>query len=202
MIQILWGILIILNLWGGSSDAAVSSDLLAFSAGRVMDHVVTSREVKINYVVESVLYGKKGRPPQWLGDASNEFSQALSNTLLEWAVALEAENFEAATAGSQQQATAIKKVKDAVKAAKPWKALQVTDAELESLVQRKLRSKQLIQFKVQAAAVPITDTEARRYFDENRLKFGNLPFEKFKSSIKSFLRRQQVDSRLDRKSVV
>lgn len=62
MIQILWGILIILNLWGGSSDAAVSSDLLAFSAGRVMDHVVTSREVKINYVVESVLYGKRGGP--------------------------------------------------------------------------------------------------------------------------------------------
>ncbi|NJL24445.1 MAG: hypothetical protein HC902_04280 [Calothrix sp. SM1_5_4] len=38
--------------------------------------------------------------------------------------------------------------------------------------------------------------EAQKYFDENRLKFGNLPFEKLKENIKAYLSKNHVDRRL------
>ena len=44
--------------------------------------------------------------------------------------------------------------------------------------------------------VTVTDAEAQQYFEDNRLKFGDLPGENFKENIKVFLTREQVNQRL------
>ena len=57
-------------------------------------------------------------------------------------------------------------------------------------------SEKFIQFKTDSSLVPVTDEEAKAYFEKNKGRFGNLPFERFKVNIKRFLIRRQVDSRL------
>ena len=74
--------------------------------------------------------------------------------------------------------------------------LEVQPAETKKAIQRKLRAKKFIRFKADSSVVPVTNTEAREYFDNNRLKFGDLPFENFKENIKAYLSRQQVEQRL------
>ena len=77
-----------------------------------------------------------------------------------------------------------------------WKSLAIVPKELETGLRRKLQAKKFIQFRAESSVLPVTDSEAQRYFEENRLKFGDLPFENFKENIKSFLSKNQVEKRL------
>lgn len=171
--------------------------LISTSVGKVQDHVLTSREVNMYVMVDKALYEKKkGQVIKAWSPQDKEFVREVNGVLLERVVQLEAKSFNAATVEPAEIDQAEKAVKTVLQNNADWKALQVTREELRHLLAIKLQAKKFIRFKADSSVVPITDGEARQYFEENRLKFGTMPFENFRDNIKAFLSRQQVDRRL------
>lgn len=182
-----------LTLWG----LYVSSEVISTGVGLVKGQVITSREVQIQNLLESALYDKNPKPKlRLLGIDSKAFAKATQDALLEAVVALEAQNFNVIQLSPEEIHLADKQAGKLLKDLRVWKDLQVSNKELEGGLKRKMQAKKFIQFRAQSSVLPVTDNEALKYFNENRLKFGNLPFENFKENIKSYLSRNQVDRRL------
>lgn len=163
----------------------------------VRTRAMTSREVQIQNLLEVALYNKNPADKLViLGLDSKVFAKAVQDSLLEYVVSEEAQNFSAAQVQPDEVQMARKKVTSVVKASGAWKGLQVSDREFEDGIRRKMQAKKFIQFRALSSVMPVTDSEAEKYFNENRLKFGNLPFQNFKENIKSYLGRNQVDRRM------
>jgi hypothetical protein len=77
-----------------------------------------------------------------------------------------------------------------------WKKLEVTAEEKRHFIERKLRAKKLLQFRTQSSYVSVSDRDALNYYQQNKIKFGNSPFDKLKENIKSFLEQQNAEARL------
>jgi hypothetical protein len=172
-------------------------ELISTGVGLVRGQVVTSREVQIQNLLELVLYEKTPKAKlHLLGIDSKAFNKATQDTLLETVVALEAQNFNLIQVSAEEIRKAQNQALRVLRDAPVWKGLGVSNAELEGGLKRKLQAKKFIEFRSQSSVLPVTDAEAERYFNENRLKFGNLPFENFKDNIKGLLGRAQVEKRL------
>jgi hypothetical protein len=121
-------------------------------------------------------------------------------TLYIWAVYLEAKSFRAALSVSNDNLRELEQMTDALiaksGAAEGWRELQVTRAELSQTVQRLLLADDYERLKSDAVSTPVSDVEAEAYFNKNRSRFGTLPFDNFRSSIKEHLSRQRADQRL------
>jgi len=179
------------------SSTAATPKLISTNAGRVGNEVITSRGVMINHLVEAALFRNNKKTTLKHDDVKNrEFIRESTGVLLETAIFFEAESFAAANVSATQVKTQTRKAKNLLKTNATWRRLEVTEEELEQVVARKLRAKEFIRFKVDSATIPISDREAEDYFNNNKLKFENLPFEDFKTNIKSYLTKQQVDKRL------
>lgn len=170
--------------------------IVSTGVGSVRGKIITSREVQIQNLIESVLYSNSKETLKLMALDSKAFSTAVQATLLESVVSLEAQNFNVMGLTNEEVKSTERKAARLLKNSEAWKELQVAPKELEASVRRKLQSKKFIQFRSQSSVIPVTDVEAQKYFNENRLKFGNLPFENLKENIKSALSRAQVDRRL------
>lgn len=169
----------------------------SLAVGTVKGDVVTSRDVQIQTYLDLVLYKKESATDfKMPGLDSKGFSALVKDVLLQSAIALEAQNFKVVQVSSEDieklKAQALKALKDSP----GWRDLEVTAKELSDAILKKVQAKRFIQFRAQSSVLPVTDAEALKYFNENRLKFGDLPYENFKENIKSFLSRTQVDRRL------
>ena len=177
--------------------SAQAVEPLSTTVGKVQNEVVTSRDVYISGWIESVLYPSasgQGSPlPQV---KSGEFRRLTKALLLEAVVALEARSFSAVSLTPAELTKAETVLRKSLKSNSKMKTLEVEFAEIKASLRRKLMSKKFIRFKAESSVVSVTDAEAKAYFEENRLKFGDLPFENFKENIKVFLTREQVDKRL------
>ncbi|HMN68938.1 MAG TPA: hypothetical protein PKC28_10410 [Bdellovibrionales bacterium] len=175
----------------------VHAEILSTAVGTYRGgHVLTSRHVQMDQMVDAALNGAGKESLKLLALDSRAFAKATQSALLESVVALEAKGFNVVNVTAQEQKDAEKKVVSALKNNTGWKGLEPTPKEIEAILARKLQAKKFIQFRTQSSLLPVTELEAQKYFNENRLKFGNLPFENFKENIKSFLSRTQVDKRL------
>ena len=184
-------------LFFGQSVPAATTKLISTHAGRVGNEVITSRGVMINHLIESALFRNNKKTTLKPDDVkSREFIRECTGVLLETAIFFEAESFAAANVSSTHIKSQTRKAKNLLSANSTWRRLEVTPEELEQAVARKLRAKEFIRFKIDSATIPISDREAEEYFNNNKLKFENLPFEDFKTNIKSYLTKQQVDKRL------
>lgn len=171
--------------------------LLTTTVAVVGGRPITSREVQIAFLLEKAMYGNKKIPEVFSLDVKGkEFDREVVSSLLEWVVFLEAQSFSAHEILGLELEVAEQRVQEALKKNIQWKGLAVTRSELKSQLERKMRAKRFIQFKGRSSLVPVTDDEVREYFEKNRIKFGNFPFEKFKNDIRSFLERQHMDMRL------
>lgn len=187
----LW--LSLLSLCVSTANAATKT--VSMAVGQVRDQVITSREVRMNQQIESVLYGDKESRANPAME-SPAFAKQVTAVLLEWVVYLEAKSLAVAEVKESEIDEALVKLDKDLKANKTWKALKVTEKEKRGIVTRKLQAKKLIRFRADSAVMPIGESEAQRYFEQNKQKFGNLPYENFKTNIKTFLARQQVERRL------
>lgn len=174
-----------------------AAELVSFAVGMVRDRVLTSREVQTQNLLELALGDtpEKGRLKALSVD-SKAFAKAVQDALLESVVSMEAQNFNLIQIPPGEVKAAEKRVLRILKDVPAWTVLRVTPAELERALLRKIQSRKFIQFRSDSSVLPVTDTEAQRYFSENRLKFGDLPFEKFRENIKAFLSKNQVEKRL------
>ena len=180
------------------SPVKIEKNVVTKAVGEAGAQIVTSREVRINDMIEQALYtkdpGQKGIQP--LTGSESTFQGEVATVLMEWAVYLEAKSFSSKTIPENELEKAIKTVRSATQAVPAWHDLDPSHAEVREIVERKLTAKNFMHLKTESSLVPITDSEALNYFQKNRLKFGNLPFSAFRENIKSFLIKQQTDRRL------
>lgn len=176
--------------------SAQGAELISTGVGMVRGEVITSREVQIQNFIENVLNGQPKEKLKTQAIDSKAFAKSVQDALLEAVVALEAQNFNLVQLSPEELLQTEKKVSQTLKGVAGWKDLKVSQKELSEGIKRKLQAKKFVQFRAQSSVLPVTDIEAQKYFNENRLKFGTLPFENFKENIKSFLSRQQVERRL------
>lgn len=173
------------------------AELISTGVGIVKGRIVTSREVQIQNMLETALYDKDAKNNlKKLALDSKAFAKAVHEGLIEAIISLEAQNFTVVQIQNEDLVAAEKKVSSLLKGAPAWKDLRVSPVELGTGLRKKLQAKKFIQFRAQSSVLPVTDAEAQKYFNENRLKFGTLPFENFKENIKSYLSRSQVEKRL------
>ncbi len=179
------------------------SALITTGAGRAGDIVITSREVMMAHMIENALYhfAKDKVPPPAIKSAdvrSPEFVSETTTAVLEAAIDLESKNYKGTKFMSTDMAVQnnVKLVLQRLKNDKIWASLAVTKNEVEELVRRKMRTKEFIRFKMESSTIPATDREAEEYFNANKMKFENLPYENFRENIKGYLTKQQVDRRM------
>jgi hypothetical protein len=167
----------------------------------VGNHAVTTREVKINAAIESILYSSNpneaGKALKRMVLSSEAFNKEVKRVLLEWVVFYEAKTFALADVPAKELLNAKKMVQRMLKTSSFGflRPLEPTQAEITRTIQRKLRAKKFIQFKSKASMVPITDGEALKYYQANRSRYGG-SFSKFRSKIKDLLQQKAAQRRL------
>lgn len=182
-------IIVILFLLSGISAVAAFETM---SVGEVQERVITSREVMQSLHLEGALFDAK--PPKPFNKET--YASRVKGVMLEWVVYLEADSFNAVEVSAGELSISIAKVKKKLDGVPEWRELETTEEELKSLVARKLRAKDFIQFKAKSSLVPVTTEEARQYYMSNRSRFGDVPFEKIETSIKTYLKKSQLETRL------
>jgi hypothetical protein len=169
------------------------------AVGRVEDYVLTSREVQMTTLMENALYGA-GSPSSGKlrleGLDSKSFFDHVNDALLERSLALEAKNFDVVRIEGKELREFERKIAKTLSPTPAWKSLEPSETEMKGLLERKLRAKAFIKFRHESSNLPVTDAEAKRYFEENHAKYGEAPFENFRENIKALLSRTQVDRRL------
>lgn len=190
-------VLLLVSCLGAGVSGKANAELISTGVGMVRGQVMTSREVLIQNLIEISLYEKD--PKANLKNPaldSKAFAKAVQDSLLEAVIALEAQNFNVVQLSPEDIQSSEKKAMASLKSSAAWKDLKVGPKEFESGLKRKVQAKKFVQFRSQSSILPVTDIEAQKYFNENKLKFGNLPFDNFKENIKSYLSKAQVDKRL------
>lgn len=179
------------------SNPPAVAELVSTGVGVVRNQVITSREVQIQNLLDVAIYESKPKDKlKLLPVDSKAFNKAVSDALLEAVVSLEAQNFNLIQLSNEEVKGIEKKALKILRDQAVWKNLQVSKVELETGLRRKIQAKKFIQFRAQSSVLPVTESEAQKHFNENRLKFGNLPYENFRENIKSYLSRTHVDQRL------
>lgn len=205
--NLLFGLFLVVTAHGASPPSPSGPGqkkvvLVSEAVAQVSDHVITSREVVVSYVIDQALsenLSKKASVDrtQWLLKfPSEEFKKHLAQVVLESVVQLEAENFSVGQINLAEIQSQQKHLQEMVGAWGPWLQLQVSKVELEQMTARKARAKNFLKFKMETSGVQISDEEAKAYFEKNRLKFGNLPFAQFKEGIKEVLSQEQLQEKL------
>lgn len=175
---------------------AFAQTTLSMTVGRVEDHVFTSREVQMRTLIDRVLRKDHPQLSQLPALDSKTFYREVDNTLLDDVLYLEAQNFNVAQIDADELKKAEAKIDRTLGHSPAWNSLDPQPKEWRPLLHQKLVADRFIRFRKRSSLLPVTDTEAKRYFDQNRVKFGSLPFDNFKENIKAFLSRSQVERRL------
>lgn len=178
------------------STNGFAAQIISSQAGKVGSIAVTTRQVAIHSLLENAIGRENPVTLNLNQTGSREFIREATATLVENAVYLESVSFNTAAVREDEIPPVKKKILAALKNNKNWKALEVSDKELNEAIERKMRAKKFIQFKVDSSSIPISEKEMRDYYDSNRVRFDEEPFEKHKASIKEYLNRNQVDRRL------
>lgn len=192
--------LLLVFMLGSLQARSSEMKLVSQVVGQAGEQVVTSREVQINSFIEGALFSdEKSKSTLKVNLGDKQFEKDVTHVLIEWVVFKEAEIFNASLVPDDDVNKSIAIVRSAAQKTEYrdyWDSLEVTSNELQDIIKRKLRAKKFIQFKTRASIVPITDAEAQQYFQKNRIRFGNTPFNQFKDSIKSFLAQEQANNRI------
>ena len=168
----------------------------------VGDKVITSRMVKINYLCRQSLqdkeFSKKMEAQQLtaMQDGTELFEKELKEVMLESVVAFEANSFAVGSLDNEELKAGVANLVKNLQGLKIYQELGVTEKELESTYLRQVQSKQFLKVKTENSEVKVSDEEALKYFEKNKVKFGALPFEQFKENIKHVLSREKMEESL------
>jgi hypothetical protein len=170
---------------------------MSMTVGRLDDRILTSREVQIQILLEKFLF-ENIKLAELRTDPldSKAFFNSINDSILEGVLTIEAKNFDVVQADDNELLKMQAKVSNGLTATSVWKKLEPTVSEWHGVLEHKIKAKHFVAFRRESSQLPVTDVEAKRYFEENRIKFGNLPFDNFRENIKSYLTRSQVDRRL------
>ncbi|MFN7730055.1 MAG: hypothetical protein ACK5P7_12930 [Bdellovibrio sp.] len=187
-----------------SPQVWAASEVVNAAIGQVGERVVTSREVLISHFFERWQLAARSKEASaqlpksdWkITPGTDVFKQASSSFVLECMVDLEAENFVVARVEDEVVQETTKSFLNAVGGSPDWKKLETNTSEVQKMVELKLRAQNFLKFKTESAGVVVTDADTKAYYEKNRLKFGNMPYDQFKNSIREVLSTQILEDRL------
>jgi hypothetical protein len=165
-------------------------------------HVVTSREVQISHILDQALahpakkLNEADRKAWWIDSKSEAYSKSLAQVLLELVVQMEAENFSVGKVSQEDLQAYEKHSLDLVKGWGQWESLEVSPVEMQKILQRKMRAKNFLKFKTDSSGVQISEEDAKRFYEKNRVKFGNAPYSQYRDTIKEALAQEQLQGTL------
>ena len=167
------------------------ADAILKVAGTSAGQVVTSRDIEIDRIVESVLFNKPLSKMEFHTD----------QVLLECAIDKEAEIFALSRVSNRDVISEMKRFQSQLSLKKNlsalWEELQVSRSELMFSIRRKLRAKKFIKFKEQSSLIPITDEEALTHYRENKKKYDDSDFSNVSDQIKKTLSLKRAKERMD-----
>lgn len=181
------GLILSLFVWGWTGFAAT---VVSETIGSVGTEIFTSRQAALSGVMDRLLAGAKDPGP------SPDSKKERAALLLEAAVAKEAESFSVIGADSDEVSQLAAKTRQHLQSRADWRKLEYSEKEIRDLAFRKTSARSLIKLKSESMKSSISDLEAQKYFEENRAKFGSMPFSSFRDQIKRVLAQQQLDERL------
>ena len=159
--------------------------------GKSKEHVLTSREVEMNQILETVLFDQKTFP---------NTSIYIDQVLLEWAIYKEAQIFDINKISAKQINAMIRKFQSQIRSDKTlkakWTQLKVLSSEMRTLIERKWRAKKFMEFKQQSSIAPIIDEEALKYYQKQKAKYNEKEFSQVSESIKKQLSQERAQSRI------
>ncbi len=185
------------NLFAQAKKAAPRAiGFRSMAVAQVGEHIITSREVYL-FSALNQLIDQEALDNKVLNIESDEFAREIRNTLQDWCVFLEAKAFQAVPVFEED----VKEITDKLIVKKwmsnPWqKQYEYSARELRDNLIRVMQARQLMQFRSQASSIPISDSDAQKYYEENRFKFGESKFDSVKDNIKSFLAKSQAEKRM------
>ena len=168
----------------------------SMAVAQVNEHIITSRETYLFYALNQLL-DEQPLDSKVLNIESDEFAREIRNILQDWCVFLEAKAFQAVPVFEED----VQKNYSGVIAKKwmshPWqKQYEYSQRELRDNLVRVMQARQLMQFRSQSSSIPVSDSDAQRYYEENRFKFGEAKFDSVKDNIKNFLAKNQAEKRM------
>lgn len=165
--------------------------------------VITSRQVRMDWIVETVLYSKSQTSKKEILNSdvkSKEFETELNRFLMETVVYIESKLFKVTESKEDEINSTMTKFKEKLnnhsELLSEWNTLSPTTSEIRSIIERKVQAKNFIEFKAKASLIPPTEAEVFNYYKNNRKKFGTKPYKDFKENIKNYLSKTQADQRL------
>lgn len=158
--------------------------------------VVTSREVKIAHLIDQALERSIDTKLIQRDFSDKYFDQLVDRHLIEWAIYLEAKAFSATQVDPGEILKLQQSVGSKLDSMAIWKSLSVEPSELREMLERGKISRNFRKFKIESSFIQVSEGDVRDYYDKNRARFGNAPFEAFRNNISTFLRRRQIEDRL------
>lgn len=178
------------------AQAKKSPGFRSITVAQVSEHIVTSREVYLFYALNQLI-DQEPLDNKVLNIESDEFAREIRNTLQDWCVFLEARAFQAVPVFEEDVQEIMNKLIVKKWMQNPWqKQYEYSARELRDNLIRVMQARQLMQFRSQASSIPISDSDALKYYEENRFKFGDSKFDSVKDNIKSFLAKSQAEKRM------
>lgn len=176
---------------------SLAAETITRVAGRVSDRIVTTREVILNSLIEDVIYRPKApKQIQSLPLTHQQFIREVNAVLLEWAISIDGETLSQMEIGDDRVESEFKRAKSMLRKSETWQLAGGNDQELRSILIRKMKTKKIIEAKLNTTNIPITDLEAKEYFEANRHRFDNSNFLALKENIKSFIAKEQSAARM------
>lgn len=168
--------------------------LVAATVAKLQDKtIVTLNDVKISKVIEKYLLSLENTKKQIALKESVELDD-VSKTVLETVALLEAATFKYAS----YDESILKKLTDILNQSKELDVLGVKSSkEIEFRVKEKLIAKSFIALRSENLKTVVNDTELRTYYEKNRTQFADLPFDKFRNTIREYYLKEKLNEKLN-----
>ena len=170
-----------------SIQSLFAGEIIIATAAQVRDHVITTREVKIQYVLDRALerdwYVENGRDP-------------VEQLVREWLLYFEANGFYNSKLPEQRTSDLYQRLLPVLAKVKGWKELEVSSNELKGFLRRKLEADRLYKFKKKASRLPVSDSEVEAEYKQNRIRYGTSELVEVKEKIRMRKSKENLHQRL------
>lgn len=196
MLQVRVSLFLLVFSLSATAKPAAKPGFQSMAVAQVADHIVTSRETYLFYALNQML-DNQPIDSKILNIESDEFAREIRNTLQDWCVFLEAKAFQAVPVFEEDVQKTYSELITKKWMKHPWqRQYEYSTRELRDNLVRVMQARQLMQFRSQASSIVVSDSDAQKYYEENRFKFGEAKFDSVRDNIKSFLAKSQSEKRM------
>jgi len=164
-----------------------AGEILLATIAQVKNHVITTREIQMHYILDKLLGNKPYLDQQ---------KDPVESLISEWLLVFEARDFYDKPMSNDVVLGKVKALMPKLKAVKGWDQLVVSETELRGMVLRKLEARRLFEFKRKASRLPVSDSEVEVDYKQNRIRYGTTEFAKVKEDIRSRKAEENMKLRL------